>query len=145
MSLDSMFSSGSPYTRNRGTPCPSDGFPVYSAIFRTKGGDLHGEWFPFSTITEFANPPTGVNKQPSSPSRPHLPACAFINVWGAWAWTLLVHPDFAICACVRLSKHMFRCHSFTMWTGISSPTLVLTLNRLPPPWPLCWSPGWLAS
>lgn len=135
MSSDRLFSSGCPCARTRATPCPGDGFPVYSAISRTKGGDLHGEWFSFSTITEFANLPTGVNKQPSSPSRPHLPACALINVWVTQAWTPLVHNDCGVCAFVCLCKHMFMCHRFTMWTGITSPTLVLTLNCLPPPWP----------
>lgn len=51
------------------------------------------------------------------------------------------HPPRLRCAYIRLYKHMFMCHSFTMWFGISSPTLVVTFNCLPPHWPLCRLPG----
>lgn len=105
---------------------------LFIQLFLGQKGRSPQKTFPFSTITKFAHPPTGVKKQPSSTSRPHLPA--FINVRMDAA---------AAHACARLLEHMFVCGGSAMWTGISGPTLAVTPDPPPPPWPLCRSPGWL--
>lgn len=55
MSPNRLFSSSSLCARTRGTPCPSDGFPVYSAIFRTKG-EISAENVPFLHHYEVRQP-----------------------------------------------------------------------------------------
>ncbi len=131
-----------PAPRTQGTPCPGDRFPVYSAILGQKE-EISMENTSLSLpLLSSLTLPQGSTNSPPPQGRPHLPACTLINVWAAETG----HPSSTTTACAHAcvcTNICLRVTWFTMWSGISSPTLEVTLNRLPPPWLLCRSPGWL--